>query len=51
MVEIRDFPGYINNLDSMDLPPGAGQTQVNVTSQIQGKLTVRKGYQIVKFED
>lgn len=49
-VEIRDFPGLVNNGDPSDLPPGAAIEQVNVTSQTPGELAVRRGYRDVRFE-
>lgn len=50
-VSITDFPGLINNQDPMDLPPGAAVKQVNATSDVPGRLSVRKGYQLVTFEN
>ena len=48
---ITDFPGMVNNSDPMDLPTGAAVMQKNATSEIPGRLTVRKGYQQVNFEN
>ncbi len=49
-VEMRDFPGIILQADAHDIPPGAGQDQVNVRSDIQGQLTVRDGMKLVSFD-
>lgn len=51
IVKVNDFPGMANNVDPMDLPPGAASLQINVTSQTPGRLESRKGYQIVKYEN
>lgn len=48
---IADFPGLINNSDPMDLPTGAAVVQRNATSEVPGRLTVRKGFQKVNFEN
>jgi hypothetical protein len=50
-VEIKDFPGLITNMDPDDLPPGAAQVQINVTSERAAALEVRGGYLAVTFED
>ena len=46
---ITDFPGLVNNMDQNDLPPGAGPIQVNMQSNVQGELRVRRGYRPVTF--
>lgn len=50
-VSITDFGGLINNQDPMDIPPGAAVKQINATSDVPGRLSVRKGYQKVNFEN
>lgn len=47
---VGDFPGLINNVDGRDLPPGAGQVQVNLQSRVQGNLQTRKGLARISFE-
>ena len=49
-VEIKDFPGLINNMDERDLPDGAAAVQVNVTSHKMAELSTRPGYRVVTFE-
>ncbi len=49
--EIREFPGLILQNDTYDLPPGAAQIQENLESNTPGKLTVRRGYREVTFEE
>lgn len=48
-VEIRDWQGLITKTDRRDLPPGAGQIQVNLASTVTGELTVRRGLLPVRF--
>ena len=50
-VEIRQFPGLINNLDPNDIPPGAAIIQVNVHSIVEAELATRGGYRTVTFEN
>lgn len=50
-VEIREFPGYMNNVDSNDLPPGAAEIQINVHSIVEAELSTRLGYRHVTFEN
>ncbi len=50
-VSINDFPGEINNVDKGSIPPGAAQTQINLTSRIIGQLGIRRGYRRASFED
>lgn len=47
---MSDFPGLVVNADPRDLPLGAGQTQVNVTSEQSGVLKSRLGLVEVTFE-
>lgn len=49
-VEVSDFPGEMNNVDMADLPPGAAQVQINLTSRVMGQLGVRRGFRIAAFE-
>jgi hypothetical protein len=49
-VELRDFPGMINNADRLDMPPGAAELQLNACSLKAGELTVRQGWRQVTFE-
>lgn len=50
-VEARDFPGLMPQADPTDLPPGAAQVQVNVTSHVPGELRSRPGLALVTFEE
>ena len=50
MVEIRDFPGLILDMDPNDLPMGAAEQQVNVQSNTPGILVSRTGYLELSFE-
>lgn len=45
-ISVDDFPGEVNNADKSDLPPGAAQTQINLTSRVQGELGIRRGFRI-----
>lgn len=49
-IEIKQFPGLIQQSDTMDLPPGAAQEQMNLQSATPGELNCRKGYKSVTFE-
>lgn len=49
-VEINDFPGMLSNIDARDLPNGAAESQVNVTSVVAGELRSRLGMREVTFE-
>lgn len=49
--EIRDFPGLINNQDATDIPRGAAQVMVNVTTIKLGQLQTRGGLLEVTFEN
>lgn len=49
-LELRDFPGIILQSDAHDIPPGAGQDQVNARSDMQGQLTPRDGMLPVTFD-
>ena len=50
VVELKDFPGLIDNVDPRDIPPGAADDQVNACSIVMGELTVRAGYREVLFD-
>ncbi len=49
-VTVREFPGMSTKIDRHDLPTGMSQVQVNMQSYFDGKMTVRSGYRVVKFE-
>lgn len=49
-VEINQFPGLVTDTDRHDLPNGAAQVQVNVTSSTGNELNVRRGFRQVNFE-
>lgn len=49
-LEIRDFPGLIQQSDTHDLPNGAMREQTNLESNTPGQLSVRPGYRVVTFE-
>lgn len=48
--EMRDFTGLILQADAHDMPPGAGQDQVNAKSDTAGQLQVRDGMLLVSFD-
>ncbi len=50
-VMLKDFPGFMSNMDPRDIPEGAAEVQVNATCVVQGELQVRLGYLPVKFEN
>ena len=47
---MRDFPGLVLNADPREVPPGAGQQQVNAVSEQIGLLQSRRGLQTVTFD-
>ena len=47
---MRDFPGLVLNADPREVPPGAGQQQVNAVSEQIGLLQSRRGLQAVAFD-
>lgn len=49
-VVIREFSGMTTKADRHDLPTGMAQVQVNAMSNYEGRLDVRLGYRVVKFE-
>lgn len=51
VVDARDFPGMMTNVDPLDIPEGAARVQVNLTSDRPGELAVRPGAKQVAFED
>lgn len=50
VVEIREFPGLISNMDKNDIPPGYGIIQTNVTCVVEAEMNTRGGYRTVSFE-
>lgn len=48
-VTIGDFPGYMNNVDSHDIPPGGASVQVNLQSREPGNIQTRRGFIPVSF--
>ena len=46
---IKEFAGQVSHADPGDLPDGASQSQVNVVTNVPGKLLVRPGLQPVTF--
>jgi hypothetical protein len=48
-VTIRNWGGLITKMDRRDLPPGAGQIQVNAQSRTSGQLQIRRGLRPVRF--
>lgn len=48
--EDRDFPGIMLLADPIDLPPGAGQDQLNLKSSEPGQASVRLGMLPVAFD-
>jgi len=49
-VEIREFPGLVNNVDPNDIPPGYATVQTNMTCVVEAELNTRGGYRAVSFE-
>ena len=49
-VEMQDFPGLIDNMDPLQIPPGAADQQVNACCIVMGELQVRLGYREVQFD-
>lgn len=47
---IEDFLGLVNNVDDRSIPPGAAQTQINVTCVRMGELQVRYGVRELTFD-
>lgn len=47
---MRDFPGLVLNADPRELPPGAGQEQVNAVSEQVGRLESRRGVRVATFD-
>ena len=47
---MRDFPGLVLNADPREVPPGAGQEQVNAVSEQGGRLESRRGVRVVTFD-
>lgn len=50
-VDMKDFPGTINNADRMDIPPGSAAEQINLCSFKIGEMVTRLGYKDVTFEE
>jgi hypothetical protein len=48
---MRDFAGFITNVDPLDMPPGAGLVQVNLLSREEGEMLVRRGLAPLRFEN
>lgn len=49
-VEIRDWGGLVTHADRQDITPGSGRIQVNMQSDRQGALRVRRGLSLVQFD-
>ena len=49
-VEMRDWPGLVTQADRQDQQPGSGRIQVNLQSDKQGEMTVRRGLRPVLFD-
>lgn len=47
---MRDFPGLVLNADPREVPPGAGQVQINAASEQVGLLQSRRGLRVVTFD-
>lgn len=50
-MKIQDFSGRVSNLDPQDLPPGAAQSQVNVSTNVPGRLLPRLGIAPLEFSN
>lgn len=49
-VMIRDFAGWVSNVDPHDIPPGTAISQSNAVSLRPGELRVRNGSRVVRFD-
>lgn len=49
-VNIKDFGGFVTNVDPHDVPPGTAIKQVNATSLRPGELRARPGVKVVQFD-
>lgn len=49
-VEMVDFPGMIDNMDRLDLPPGTADEQINATCVVVGEMQIRLGMRQVSFD-
>lgn len=47
---MKDFPGFVPNIDPHDIPPGTAVAQVNAMSLRPGELRVRPGFSVVQFD-
>ena len=50
IVPIKDFGGFMTNVDPHDVPPGTAIKQVNATSVRPGELRARPGVKVVQFD-
>lgn len=50
-VEINDFSGLLSHGDPNDIPPGAAQVQLNVSSRTPGELRSRPAWEFLNFEE
>jgi hypothetical protein len=49
LVQLRDFPGLVVEINTFRLPPGASDDQVNIVPDDIGRLKSRRGYAVVSF--
>ncbi len=49
-VQIRDFGGFVANVDPHDVPPGSAAKRINATSVRPGELRARPGVRVVEFD-
>ena len=49
-VQMRDFPGLVAEINTLRLPSGASDDQVNVVPDDIGRLKSRRGYAVVRFD-
>lgn len=47
---LNQFPGMVDAADPNDLPPGAAQVQINLSSAKPGEMRTRLGFLPVSFE-
>lgn len=49
-IEMKDFPGLVNQVDPHDINPGAARAQENLICGKMGELITRSGYRPASFD-
>ena len=50
-VDIADFVGMAPGMDPYDITPGTTRWQVNAVATYPGELRVRRGVQVLRFQE